>query len=150
MRAVIQRVSGASVSVENKIVGQINKGLLIFLGVGQHDSEQDLEYLVSKIAALRVFSDEEGKMNLDIKAIQGNCLVISQFTLYANTLKGNRPSFIEAGTPAMAKQYYELFCSKLSDTLSQKVEKGIFGADMSVSLTNNGPVTILIDSKLKQ
>lgn len=149
MRAVVQRVSQASVAVDLKIVGEIQNGFLILLGIGQEDTQRDIEYLVGKISQLRIFSDGEGKMNLDIKSINGNCLVISQFTLYANTKKGNRPSFIEAAAPEIANKMYEEFCSKLSTEIGRKVEKGIFGADMKVSLTNDGPVTILYDTKNK-
>jgi D-aminoacyl-tRNA deacylase len=149
MRAVVQRVSCASVSVNNNIVGEIQIGFLILLGVGQEDTKEDMDYLVGKISQLRIFSDPEGKMNLDIKSIGGNCLVISQFTLYANTKKGNRPSFIEAAPPDIANQMYEEFCSRLSMEIGKEAEKGIFGADMKVSLINDGPVTIVIDSKQK-
>jgi len=149
MRAVVQRVSCASVSVDAKIVGEIQVGFLILLGIGHEDAKEDIDYLVGKISQLRVFSDSEGKMNLDIKSIDGNCLVISQFTLYANTKKGNRPSFIEAAAPDLADRMYEEFCSQLSTEIGKKVEKGIFGADMKVSLVNDGPVTIIFDTKNK-
>ncbi|MBL7789832.1 MAG: D-tyrosyl-tRNA(Tyr) deacylase [Chitinophagales bacterium] len=147
MKAVVQRVSQASVAVDGDIVGAIDKGFLILLGVGVDDSHEDIEYLVSKISQLRVFADKDGKMNLDIKAIEGNCLVISQFTLYANTKKGNRPSFIEAAPPDKAKTMFEEFCTQLSLQIGRKVATGIFAADMKVSLTNDGPVTIIYDSK---
>lgn len=149
MRAVVQRVSCASVSVDAKIVGEIQVGFLVLLGIGHEDTKEDSDYLVGKISQLRVFSDSEGKMNLDIKSIDGNCLVISQFTLYANTKKGNRPSFIEAAAPDLADRMYEEFCSQLSIEIGKKVEKGIFGADMKVSLVNDGPVTIIFDTKNK-
>lgn len=149
MRAVVQRVSSASVSVDSKIVGEIQVGFLILLGIGQEDTKEDIDYLVGKISQLRVFADNEGKMNLDIKSKDGNCLVISQFTLFANTKKGNRPSFIEAAAPDIANKMYEEFCSRLSTEIDKKVEKGIFGADMKVSLVNDGPVTILYDTKNK-
>jgi D-tyrosyl-tRNA(Tyr) deacylase len=149
MRAVVQRVSQASVAVDKKNVGEIGLGFLILLGVGQDDTKEDSEYLIGKISQLRIFSDSEGKMNLDIKSIDGNCLVISQFTLYANTKKGNRPSFIEAAPPDIANRMYEEFCSHLSTEIGKKVEKGMFGADMKVSLINDGPVTIVFDSKQK-
>lgn len=147
MKAVVQRVSQANVAVDGEIAGAIDKGFLILLGVGGDDTAEDIEYLVSKISQLRVFVDNEGKMNLDIKAIEGNCLVISQFTLYANTKKGNRPSFIEAAPPDKAKAMYEDFCTQLSLQIGRKVATGIFAADMKVSLTNDGPVTIIYDSK---
>lgn len=149
MRAVVQRVSCSSVSVDAKIVGEIQVGFLILLGIGHEDTKEDSDYLVGKISQLRVFSDSEGKMNLNIKSIDGNCLVISQFTLYANTKKGNRPSFIGAAQPEIAKAIYEEFCSQLSIEIGKKVEKGIFGADMKVGLVNDGPVTIIFDTKNK-
>lgn len=149
MRAVVQRVSSASVSVDAKIVGEIQIGFLILLGISHDDTKEDLDYLVSKISQLRVFADQEGKMNLDLKSIAGNCLVISQFTLFANTKKGNRPSFLESAPPEIANKMYEEFCSHLSTHIGKKVEQGIFGADMKVSLVNDGPVTILIDTKQK-
>jgi len=147
MRAVLQRVSHASVIVDGTEVGKIDRGFLILLGVGAEDKPEDCDYLVNKISQLRVFADEEGKMNLNILSIDGNCLVISQFTLFANTKKGNRPSFIEAAPPELANTLYEYFCIQLSVQIEKTVEKGIFGADMKVSLTNDGPVTITYDSK---
>jgi D-aminoacyl-tRNA deacylase len=149
MKSIIQRVSQASVSVDNKIVGEIEHGFLILLGVGHDDSQVDIEYLVAKISQLRVFSDADGKMNLDLNAIGGSCLVISQFTLFADTKKGNRPSFISAAPPIMANELFEKFCVDLSSKINKKLEKGIFGADMKVSLVNDGPVTIIIDTKNK-
>lgn len=149
MRAVVQRVGHAAVAVDEKIVGEIDLGFLILLGIGQEETKEDMDYLVGKISQLRIFSDTEGKMNLDIKSIDGNCLVISQFTLYANTKKGNRPSFMEAAVPDIANKMYEEFCSRLSTEIGKEVEKGIFGADMKVSLVNDGPVTIVLDSKQK-
>lgn len=149
MRAVVQRVSQASVTVDNKIAGEIQIGFLILLGIGQEDTKEDLDYLVGKISQLRVFSDIEGKMNLDIKSVNGNCLVISQFTLFANTKKGNRPSFLESASPEIANKMYEEFCQLLSSQIGKSVEKGIFGADMKVSLVNDGPVTIVYDTKNK-
>ena len=149
MRAVVQRVHQASVTVDNKIVGEIQVGFVILLGIGLEDTKEDIEYLASKISQLRVFADREGKMNLDIKSIDGNCLVISQFTLFAQTKKGNRPSFLESAPPEIANKMYEEFCNQLSIKMEKKVEKGIFGADMKVSLVNDGPVTILFDTKNK-
>ncbi|MCE2963061.1 MAG: D-aminoacyl-tRNA deacylase [Chitinophagales bacterium] len=149
MRAVVQRVSQASVVVDGKTEGTIDLGFMILLGIGTDDTREDIDYLVSKISQLRVFGDVEGKMNLDIKSVNGNCLVISQFTLYANTKKGNRPSFIEAAAPEQANHLYEIFCAQLSSQIGKSVEKGIFGADMKVSLINDGPVTILYDTKNK-
>lgn len=149
MRAVIQRVSRAEVEVDQHIVGRISHGLLILLGIAHADSDDDIQYLVSKISQLRIFGDENGKMNLDIRSVNGSCLVVSQFTLYASTRKGNRPSFIEAASPVLATSLYEKFCEQLSHAISKPVERGIFGADMQVSLINNGPVTIIIDSHEK-
>ena len=149
MRAVVQRVHQASVTVDNKIVGEIQVGFVILLGIGLEDTKEDIEYLASKISQLRVFDDSEGKMNLDIKSIDGNCLVISQFTLFAQTKKGNRPSFLESAPPEIANKMYDEFCNQLSIKIEKKVEKGIFGADMKVSLVNDGPVTILFDTKNK-
>lgn len=148
MRALIQRVSGASVSVEGKIIGHISKGFLLLLGVAEEDSETDLEYLIKKVPALRVFPDHDGKMNLSIEEVQGEFLVVSQFTLIADTAKGNRPSFFQAAKPDKANAYYEKFIEKLKNT-GLRVQTGKFGADMQVSLVNDGPVTILIDSKDK-
>mgnify|MGYP001451727152 CR=1 FL=1 len=146
MRAVVQRVKNASVEVDNQIVGQIEKGLLVFLGVGQGDDEKDLDYLVDKVLGLRIFQDENDKMNLSVKDISGQVLVISQFTLYGDVRKGKRPSFTSSADPKMAKEEYEAFIKKINEK-NISVESGIFGADMKVNLINDGPVTILIDSK---
>jgi D-aminoacyl-tRNA deacylase len=145
MRAVLQRVSQASVTVEAQIVGQIGQGLVIFLGVGQQDSEEQVKTLVDKIVHLRIFEDEAGKMNRSLLDIQGEVCVVSQFTLYANMQRGRRPSFIEAAPPALAIPLYELFKSTLVD-YGLKVASGIFGATMRVELQNEGPVTIWLDS----
>lgn len=145
MRAVVQRVSQANVKVDGKIVGEINKGLLVFLGVGKEDDEKDLDYMIDKILGLRIFEDENGKLNLSLLDIKGELLVISQFTLYGNVKKGKRPSFTDAADPDIANNYYELFIEKAREK-GVKTEHGIFGADMKVSLINDGPVTILIDS----
>jgi D-aminoacyl-tRNA deacylase len=147
MIAVIQRVSEASVTIENEINGQISNGFLVLLGITNSDSDEDLEWISKKIVGLRIFSDSEGKMNLDLAAINGNILLISQFTLHASTKKGNRPSFIEAARPEIAIPLYEKTIEMLSKELGKKIETGIFGADMKVSLTNDGPVTIIVDSK---
>ncbi len=149
MKAVIQRVSSARVEVENLVVGEIGKGLLILLGVGRDDTREDLDWLVQKISNLRIFSDENGKMNLSVKDVSGNALVISQFTLFASTKKGNRPSFIGAGDPDEAAGLYEGFIDQLGKEIGKAVECGEFGAMMDVSLTNTGPVTITIDTKNK-
>ncbi len=149
MRAVIQRVSEARVIVDKKIVGAIKDGLMILLGVGQHDSQEDIQWLVKKIVNMRIFSDDDDKMNLSVLDIGGAALVISQFTLFASTKKGNRPSYINAAKPELANQLYQDFLAKLRTEL-EIVEEGIFAADMKVSLTNDGPVTIIIDSKNRE
>lgn len=145
MRAVIQRVSEASVAVDNKIIGSIGKGFLVLLGIADTDTESDMNYLVKKVTQMRIFEDEQGKMNLSLKDTGGSLLIISQFTLYANTKKGNRPSFIEAGAPDFSKDMYLKF---IEACRSQEIhtEEGEFGAHMVVSLINDGPVTITIDS----
>ena len=150
MRAVIQRVSHASVSVEDSVVGEIKEGLLILLGIEHADDQSDLIWLCNKISQLRIFSDEEGKMNKSIIDIGGNALVISQFTLHSSTKKGNRPSFIKAARPEQAIPLYERFTEQLSLQIEKKVETGEFGADMKVSLLNDGPVTIIIDTKTRE
>ncbi|NLJ98769.1 MAG: D-tyrosyl-tRNA(Tyr) deacylase [Tissierellia bacterium] len=146
MRAVVQRVSEANVKVDGNIVGEIDKGLLVFLGVGEEDNNDDLEYMVGKILGLRIFEDENGKMNLSLEDIQGELLIVSQFTLYGDVRKGRRPSFSTSADPKIAENMYEQFIKKCKEK-GIKTEKGIFGADMEVRLTNQGPVTILIDSK---
>lgn len=147
MKAVIQRVSGASVEVDQKIVGSCGRGYLILLGVAEGDTEIDAELLCKKIAALRIFRDENDKMNLSIRDIDGEALVISQFTLLANYRHGNRPDFLASAKPEEANRLYEYFKTLLSREL-RRVECGIFGADMKVSLTNDGPVTICMDSEV--
>ena len=146
MRAIVQRVSQASVSVDNKIVGSIGEGLLVLLGIGKEDDDQDLEYLVNKVLGLRIFQDEDDKMNLSLLDIEGELLVISQFTLYGDARKGRRPSFIDSGHPEIAEKTYLEFVDKCIEK-GIKTEKGAFGADMDVSLINQGPVTIMLDSK---
>ena len=150
MRIVIQRVSEASVKIEEEVYGEINKGLLILLGVEDKDDETDAEWLVQKIVGLRIFSDSDGKMNLSVKDVNGEFLVISQFTLHASTKKGNRPSYIKAARPEKAIPLYEYFIEKLKIESNSKVMTGVFGADMKVSLINDGPVTINIDSKNRE
>lgn len=145
MRAVIQRVKKASVSVAEEILGEINQGFVILLGIHESDQMADVEYLVRKISKLRVFEDEAGKMNQDLAAVSGSILSISQFTLYADTKKGNRPSFVKAARPEVAIPLYEAFNEQLR-TLGIPVATGEFGADMAVSLINDGPVTIIIDT----
>ncbi len=147
MKAVIQRVSSASVEVNGQIVGACNQGYMILLGVAEGDTEEDAELLCRKIAALRVFRDENDKMNLSIRDINGEALVISQFTLLANYRHGNRPDFLESAKPEEANRLYEYFKKLLSGEL-RRVESGIFGADMKVTLTNEGPVTICMDSEV--
>lgn len=150
MRVIIQRVSEASVKVNGEIIGEIGSGLLILLGVEHEDNEDDADWLIQKILQMRIFSDNEGKMNLSTKEINGRFLVISQFTLHASTKKGNRPSFIKAARPDHAIPLYNYFIEKLEKESSSQVEKGEFGADMKVSLINDGPVTIYIDSKNRE
>ncbi len=149
MKAVIQRVSEASVSIAGKVKGKIDSGLLILLGIGDEDNEEDGLWLSNKIMNLRIFSDEEGKMNRSVSDIDGGVLVISQFTLHASTKKGNRPSFISAASPEKAMPLYENFLNLLEEQLGSPVQSGEFGAMMDVSLVNSGPVTIIIDTKNK-
>jgi D-tyrosyl-tRNA(Tyr) deacylase len=149
MIAIVQRVSEASVTIEGQVHGKINQGFLVLLGITHTDVEDDLNWIAQKIIGLRVFSDSEGKMNLDLTSINGNILLISQFTLHASTKKGNRPSFIEAARPEMAIPLYEKMIIKLNSLIGHKIETGIFGADMKVALINDGPVTIILDSKNK-
>ena len=148
MKAVIQRVSRASVTVDNTLVSEIKKGYMILLGVMDDDTSEDAEILARKTASLRVFEDDEGKMNLDIKSVDGEILAISQFTLCADVKKGNRPSFIRSAPPEEANRLYEYFCEQLLENGVKNVYKGIFGADMKVDLLNDGPVTILYDSEI--
>ena len=150
MRVVIQRVLEASVKVNNEVVGNINNGLLVFVGFEEEDNNDDIDWIVRKIIGLRIFNDAQQIMNLSIVETGGNMLFISQFTLHASTKKGNRPSYIKAAKPQGALIKYENTLALLSDALGKKVERGIFGADMKVSLINDGPVTILMDSKNKE
>lgn len=150
MRALIQRVSEASVVIDGEIKGRIERGFLILLGVEDADTEEDGAWLAGKIAKLRVFSDAEGKMNADLSEVQGRTLVVSQFTLHAATKKGNRPSFIRAARPEKAVPLYEAFLKQLETATAAPVERGIFGADMKVSLINDGPVTLWMDTKAKE
>lgn len=147
MRVVIQRVASASVTIDGKVKSSIGKGLMILLGVGHEDEIADIDYLVKKAAALRIFDDDAGVMNRSVVDIEGEVLVVSQFTLMASTKKGNRPSYIEAAGHEKAIPMYEEFCRRMSDTIGRPVGTGEFGADMKVSLVNDGPVTICIDSK---
>ena len=150
MRVVIQRVLEASVKVNNEVVGNINNGLLVFVGFEEEDNNDDIDWIVRKIIGLRIFNDAQQIMNLSIVETGGNMLVISQFTLHASTKKGNRPSYIKAEKPQSALIKYENTLVLLSEALGKKIERGIFGADMKVSLINDGPVTILMDSKNKE
>jgi D-aminoacyl-tRNA deacylase len=150
MRALIQRVSQASVTIEGTISAAIERGFLVLLGIEEADTAEDGEWLAGKIAKLRVFSDAEGKMNADLTEAGGRVLVVSQFTLHANTKKGNRPSFIRAARPATAVPLYEKFLSQLEAAVAAPVERGLFGADMKVALVNDGPVTIWIDTKARE
>lgn len=146
MRAVVQRVSSASVTAEGKTAGEINGGLFILLGVAEGDTAAEAELLASKISYLRIFSDEEGKMNRSLLDIAGEALVVSNFTLYGDCRKGRRPYFVRAARPEAAEPLYEMFCSCLRDQGIKKVEKGVFGAHMVISQTDDGPVTILLDT----
>ena len=150
MRVLIQRVKQASVKVEEKITGEIKQGFLLLVGFENADTDEDLTWTANKISALRIFDDENGVMNKSILEVDGNILVISQFTLHASYKKGNRPSYIHAARPETAIPLYEYFCKTLSNGLGKKVGTGEFGADMKVELLNNGPVTICMDSKNKE
>lgn len=150
MRAVIQRVSKASVSIEGKVVSSIDQGLLILLGIVNEDTETDIEWLSKKIVNLRIFNDDQGVMNESLLDTGGDIIVVSQFTLMANTRKGNRPSYIRAARPEVAVPLYEQFLSNMEKELNKPVVRGVFGADMQVALVNEGPVTIIIDSKVKE
>ena len=145
MKIVVQRVKNAKVEVDGNVVGKIDNGFLVLLGVTHTDTKENADYLVKKLCKLRVFTDENGKMNLDIKKVNGKLLIVSQFTLYANCSDGNRPSFIDAAKPKQAEELYEYFCNKCKEEYGIDVGKGIFGADMKVSLLNDGPVTIIIE-----
>ena len=147
MRVVIQRVKSASVEISGEIAGKIDKGLLILLGIEHNDDEKDVEWLCKKMIQMRIFSDDEGKMNLSVQDIGGNILLVSQFTLHASVKKGNRPSFIQAARPEKAIPLYEFCIKRMEELLNKKIETGIFGADMQIELLNDGPVTIIIDSK---
>ena len=150
MRAVIQRVKGCKVDIAGQTVGAIDNGVLILLGVEAADNAEDIEWLAGKISRLRIFDDENGVMNLDITQAAGRALVVSQFTLYASTKKGNRPSYIRSAPEPISRPLYEQFVARLEQMLGTKVETGQFGADMQVSLVNDGPVTICIDTKNKE
>jgi len=150
MRVVIQKVTEASVSIENQIVASIDKGLLVLVGIEDGDTNEDIAWLSSKIVNLRVFDDDNGVMNLSVKEVEGEVLIVSQFTLHASTKKGNRPSYIKAARPEVAIPIYEAFIKQVESLLGKRVPTGQFGAMMQVSLCNDGPVTILIDTKNKE
>ncbi len=150
MRIVIQRVSEASVEIDKKVAGQIEQGLMLLVGIEEADTKEDVEWLCRKIVNMRIFGDDKGNMNLSLIDVGGGALVISQFTLHASTKKGNRPSFIKAAKPDFAEQKYEEFKQTLSSYLGKEIQSGKFGADMKVSLINDGPVTLLLDSKNKE
>jgi D-tyrosyl-tRNA(Tyr) deacylase len=150
MRVVIQRVSEASVTIEGKVNAEIGQGLLVLLGIENEDTQEDIDWLCKKVTNLRIFSDDEDKMNLSVLDIKGEIIVVSQFTLHASTKKGNRPSYIRAAKPDFAIPMYEKFTDRLSEVSGTKVQTGIFAADMKVRLLNDGPVTISIDSKNKE
>jgi len=150
MKAVIQRVTHSSVTINSKIVAEISSGLLVLLGIEEADNQEDIDWLTSKIVNLRIFGDENQVMNLSLKDIDGEMIIVSQFTLHALTKKGNRPSYIKAAKPEIAIPLYEKFIAKMETELGKKIQTGQFGADMKVALLNDGPVTIIIDSKNKQ
>ena len=150
MKTVIQRVSQASITVDSKIVADIQKGLLVLVGIEDADTQEDIDWLCQKISNLRIFGDENDVMNLSVKDVNGDVIIVSQFTLHASTKKGNRPSYIKASKPEIAIPLYENFVQKMEKELGKKVQTGIFGADMKVSLLNDGPVTIVIDSKNRE
>jgi D-tyrosyl-tRNA(Tyr) deacylase len=149
LKAVLQRVSSASVTISGKIVAQIDNGLLVLVGIEDADTQEDIYWICQKIVNLRIFADENNVMNLSVKDIQGGIIVVSQFTLHANTKKGNRPSYIKASKPEIAIPLYENFVQQMELELGKKIQTGKFGADMKVALVNDGPVTIIIDSKNK-
>jgi len=147
MRAVLQRVSQATVHIDGKEIAKIGPGLLILLGIEQADDAGDLDWLCPKVAKMRIFADDDGKMNRSVTEMGGEILIVSQFTLHASTQKGNRPSFLRAAAPSHSEPLYEAFCAAMEHEIGHPVARGVFGGDMQVSLTNDGPVTILIDTK---
>ncbi len=150
MRAIIQRVNSATLFINEQMYSQINKGLLILLGVGQADTEEDIEWLAKKIIQLRIFDDTQHIMNLNVQEIDGDIMIVSQFTLFASIKKGNRPSFIHAAPPQQAIKLYEKFIQKIKSLTQKNIQTGVFGANMQISLQNDGPVTIIIDTKNKE
>ncbi|MBB6276347.1 D-aminoacyl-tRNA deacylase [Porphyromonas circumdentaria] len=147
MKLVIQRVRKASVEIEGQLFSSIQRGLMILVGITENDGDREIEYLCKKVAALRIFDDEEGVMNRSVMDVEGEVLMVSQFTLMANTKKGNRPSYIKAAKGAISEPLYDRFCSLMEQTLGKSIARGKFGADMQVSLINDGPVTIVIDTE---
>ena len=150
MKAVIQRVSAASVTINNEKVADIGQGLLVLVGIEDADTQEDIDWLTAKITQLRIFNDENGVMNQSVQDVKGDIIVVSQFTLHASTKKGNRPSYLKASKPAIAIPLYEAFVLSMEKSIGKKVQTGQFGADMKVSLVNDGPVTIIIDTKNKE
>ena len=150
MRILIQRVKRASVTVDNQIISSIEKGLLILVGICDEDNQEDIQWLIKKVTNLRIFDDENGVMNLSVTDIDGDILVVSQFTLMASTKKGNRPSYIKAARPEISIPLYEAFCNELKISMNKAIKRGVFGADMKVEQINDGPVTIYIDSKNRE
>lgn len=150
MRIIIQRVRNASVTIDEQLHSSIGQGMMILVGIEDADNEEDIAFLVKKVAAMRIFDDENGVMNLSVMDIGGEVLVVSQFTLHASTKKGNRPSYLKAAKPDISVPLYEKFCAELSTTLGKPVKTGVFGADMQCALINDGPVTIFMDSKKKE
>ena len=150
MKAVIQRVSAASVTINNEKVADIGQGLLVLVGIEDADTQEDIDWLTAKITQLRIFNDENGVMNQSVQEVKGDVMVVSQFTLHASTKKGNRPSYLKASKPAIAIPLYEAFVLSMEKSIGKKVQTGQFGADMKVSLVNDGPVTIIIDTKNKE
>jgi D-tyrosyl-tRNA(Tyr) deacylase len=150
MRIIIQRVRNASVTIEGQLHSAIGQGMMILVGIEDADGDDDIAFLVKKVAAMRIFDDENGVMNLSVMDVKGEVLVVSQFTLHASTKKGNRPSYIKAAKPNISVPLYEKFCSELSSILGKPVKTGVFGADMQCALINDGPVTIFMDSKNKE
>lgn len=150
MRVLIQRVKNASVTIDGEIFSSIGKGLLVFVGICEEDNREDIEWLTKKISNIRLFDDENGVMNLSVGDIDGEVLVVSQFTLMASTRKGNRPSYIKAAKPEISVPLYEEFCTEMELAVNKRVKRGVFGADMKIALLNDGPVTIFIDSKNRE
>lgn len=150
MRILIQRVKKASVTIEGKIISLINNGLLLFIGITEDDTQEDIQWLTKKVANIRLFDDENGVMNLSVMDIDGEILAVSQFTLMASTKKGNRPSYIKAAKPEISVPLYEQFCTEMELAVNKPIKRGVFGADMKVELLNDGPVTIFIDSKYRE